>query len=161
MHVLFLCTGNSCRSIMAEGIFQAMAIQGFTAESAGSHPAGHIHPFALKTLEAHGIASTAFASKSWDDIRTRPDVVITLCDEAAAEACPVFLGNAVRAHWGLPDPAKAKGSEAEIRMVFEEAYVVLRLRLQDFFALPFAEFDEHNAHLAKALEAIGKKHAAR
>ena len=99
MHILFLCTGNSCRSILAEGIFNKHAPQGFTSESAGSKPSGYIHPLALAELSQHNINVQGFASKSWNELISKPDLVITLCSEAAGEACPLYLGDVLRAHW--------------------------------------------------------------
>lgn len=129
MNILFLCTGNSCRSIIAEALFRSMAPAGVTAQSAGSRPAGYVHPRALEALAEAGVATQGLASKSWDDLPQKPSVVITLCADAAGEACPVYFGNVVRCHWGMPDPAKAQGDEAAIRAAFAETLAALRNRI--------------------------------
>ena len=129
MNILFLCTGNSCRSIIAEALFRAMAPTGFTAQSAGSKPAGYVHPRALEALAEAGIATQGLESKSWDNLPQKPDVVITLCAGAAGEACPVYFGNVVRSHWGMPDPAGVQGDEAAIKAAFAETLAVLRRRI--------------------------------
>ena len=129
MNILFLCTGNSCRSIIAEALFRAMAPAGFTAQSAGSKPAGYVHPRALEALAEAGIATQGLESKSWDNLPQSPAVVITLCAGAAGEACPVYFGNVVRSHWGMPDPAGVQGDEATIKAAFAETVAVLRGRI--------------------------------
>ena len=129
MNILFLCTGNSCRSIIAEALFRAMAPAGFTAQSAGSKPAGYVHPRALEALAEAGIATQGLEGKSWDNLPQSPAVVITLCASAAGEACPVYFGNVVRSHWGMPDPAGVQGDEATIRAAFAETLAVLRGRI--------------------------------
>ena len=129
MNILFLCTGNSCRSIIAEALFRGMAPAGFAAQSAGSKPAGYVHPRALEALAEAGISARGLASKSWDDLPEKPSVVITLCADAAGEACPVYFGSVVRSHWGMPDPAKVQGDEAAIRAAFGETLAVLRRRV--------------------------------
>ena len=129
MNILFLCTGNSCRSIIAEALFRAMAPAGFTAQSAGSKPAGYVHPRALEALTEAGIATQGLESKSWDNLPQNPGVVITLCAGAAGEACPVYFGNVVRSHWGMPDPAGVQGDEATIKAAFAETVAVLRGRI--------------------------------
>ena len=129
MNILFLCTGNSCRSIIAEALFRAMAPADFSAQSAGSKPAGYVHPRALEALTEAGIATQGLESKSWDNLPQPPAVVITLCAGAAGEACPVYFGNVVRSHWGMPDPAGVQGDEATIRAAFAETVAVLRRRI--------------------------------
>lgn len=129
MNILFLCTGNSCRSIIAEALFRSMAPTGFTAQSAGSKPAGYVHPRALEALAEAGIATQGYESKSWDNLQQKPDVVITLCAGAAGEACPVYFGNVVRSHWGMSDPAGVQGGEAAIKAAFAETLAVLRRRI--------------------------------
>jgi len=136
MNVLFLCTGNSCRSILAEATFNALAPAGLRAMSAGSQPAGYVHPRSLALLARAGLASAGLHSKSWDDLPQAPDLVVTVCASAAGETCPVYLGKVARAHWGVDDPAKATGSEAQIDAAFEHAYRVLRARIEAFLALP-------------------------
>jgi arsenate reductase len=136
MNVLFLCTGNSCRSILAEATFNALAPAGMGAMSAGSQPAGYVHPRSLALLAREGIASEGYTSKSWDDLPGTPDVVITVCASAAGETCPVYLAAVPRAHWGVDDPAKATGTDGEIDAAFERAYRILRSRIEAFLALP-------------------------
>ena len=129
MNILFLCTGNSCRSIIAEALFRAMAPSGVTAQSAGSKPAGYVHPRALEALADAGISTHGLASKSWDNLPEKPAAVITLCAGAAGEACPVYFGNVARSHWGMPDPAGVQGDEAVVRAAFAETLTVLRRRI--------------------------------
>ena len=129
MNSLFLCTGNSCRSIIAEALFRSMAPAGASAQSAGSKPAGYVHPRALEALTEAGISTQGLVSKSWDNLPETPAVVITLCAGAAGEACPVYFGNVVRSHWGMPDPAGVQGDEATIREAFAETLAVLRRRV--------------------------------
>ena len=155
MNVLFLCTGNSCRSILAEATFNVLAPAGWHAMSAGSHPAGDVHPRSLALLEREGIPTEGLQSKSWDDLPQKPDIVITVCASAAGETCPVFLGQAVRAHWGVADPAKAHGSETEIDCAFEHAYRVLRARIEAFFELPEHLARRDPAAFQAELERIG------
>ena len=116
--ILFLCTGNSCRSILAEVTFNALAGPAMHASSAGSHPTGYVHPRALALLQREGFSTEGLYSKSWDDLKKTPDIVITVCASAAGETCPAYLGSAIRAHWGVEDPAKATGNEAEIEAAF-------------------------------------------
>ena len=143
MNILFLCTGNSCRSIIAEALFRSMAPAGFTAQSAGSKPAGYVHPRALEALAEAGIATQGLESKAWDNLPQKPAVVITLCAGAAGEACPVYFGNVVRSHWGMPDPAGVQGDEATIKAAFAETVAVLRRRIsalvQQLEANPFMD----------------------
>ncbi|MCG5512740.1 arsenate reductase ArsC [Ectothiorhodospira shaposhnikovii] len=135
MNILFLCTGNSCRSILAEATFNALAPQGWRAMSAGSQPTGTVHPRSLALLEREGIPTEGLRSKSWEDLPETPDVVITVCAGAAGETCPVYLGSALRTHWGVDDPAKATGTEEDINAAFEQAYRILRHRIKAFLAL--------------------------
>lgn len=141
LDVLFLCTGNSARSIIAESLLNGLGGGRFRAFSAGSHPAGHVHPLALEVLARGGYTLEGLRSKSWDEF-TRPgapamDFVITVCGDAAGEACPVFPGAAVRAHWGVPDPAAVEGTDAERRGAFQRTLEVMRRRVQQFTGLPF------------------------
>lgn len=153
-HVLFLCTGNSCRSIMAEGLLNHIGEGKFKAYSAGSHPSGVVHPTSLATLKAHGMNAEGYRSKSWDELSSQNfDVVITVCDNAAGEVCPVFFGAPLKAHWGVPDPAHAQGTEAEKQAVFNAVFEQLRTRIRAFVALP-ENLDR--AAFAKALSDIGK-----
>nr|WP_248281536.1 arsenate reductase ArsC [Aromatoleum petrolei] len=133
---MFLCTGNSCRSILAEATFNALAPAGMHAMSAGSQPAGYVHPRSLALLASEGIATEGVCSKSWNDLPLTPDLVVTVCGSAAGETCPMYLGKVRRTHWGVDDPAKATGSDAEIDAAFEQAYRVLRARIEAFLALP-------------------------
>ena len=114
MNILFLCTGNSCRSILAEATFNHLAPAGWQAMSAGSQPTGQVHPRSLALLAHEGIATEGLASKSWDALPQIPDIVITVCGRAANEHCPAYLGSALRAHWGVDDPAQVQGTEFEI-----------------------------------------------
>lgn len=155
MNVLFLCTGNSCRSILAEATFNHLAPSGWHAMSAGSHPTGEVHPRSLALLAREGIAARGCRSKSWDDLPATPDIVVTVCASAAGETCPAYLGPAVRTHWGVDDPAKAAGSEAGIEAAFENAYRMLRERIEAFIALPLDELKTDRARLEAELDRIG------
>ena len=156
MNILFLCTGNSCRSIIAEATFNALAPPSMRAMSAGSQPTGEVHPRSIALLKSKGIATEGYFSKSWDALPVTPDIVITVCGNAAGETCPAYLGNVIRAHWGVDDPAKAMGTEAEINASFEIAYQILRKRIEAFLALPIAELQHDNARLKAALDNIAK-----
>ncbi len=158
MNVLFLCTGNACRSILAEAVFNQLAPAGWHAVSAGSHPTGEVHPRSLALLAREGIAADGAHSKSWDDLPVTPDVVITVCASAAGETCPAYLGGAVRAHWGVEDPAKATGSEAHIEAAFTAAYTLLRQRIEAFFSLPLTELARDSSGLQAALQRIANTH---
>lgn len=136
MNILFLCTGNSCRSILAEATFNHLAPDYMRAMSAGSQPTGEVHPRSIALLEREGIATEGYYSKSWDNLPVTPDIVITVCSNAAGETCPAYLGNVLRAHWGVDDPAKATGTDAEIDAAFIKAYSILRKRIEAFLALP-------------------------
>ncbi len=153
--VLFLCTGNSCRSILAEATFNHLAPAGWLAISAGSHPTGSVHPRSLALLAREGIATTGYHSKSWDGLRVTPEIVVTVCASAAGETCPAYLGPAVRARWGVDDPAHATGTDAEINAAFDRAYRSLRARIEAFFALPPAELMRDRTAFARALQRIG------
>ena len=135
MNILFLCTGNSCRSIMAEAVFNHLAPPGMKAWSAGSHPAGFVHPKALRLLASEGISTEGLSSKSQTGLSPGPDVVVTVCDNAQREGCPVYLGGALKLHWGVPDPAEASGSDDQVEAVFREVYRILRFRIETFLAL--------------------------
>lgn len=154
MKLLFLCTGNSCRSILAEATFNHLAPPNMRAMSAGSQPTGEVHPRSLALLKSKGIATDGYFSKSWHDL-PKPDIVITVCGNAAGETCPAYLGNVMRAHWGVEDPAKAIGTEAEINESFEQAYQILRKRIAAFLALP-ATIYNNPSELQTALNRIGK-----
>jgi len=132
LRVLVLCTGNSCRSVMAEALINHLGEGRYQAFSAGSRPAGYIHPKSIETLERHGISAGAPYSKSWDEFEGQSfDLVIKVCDQAAAESCPIFLGKATKLHWSTPDPAKATGTEAEINAAFDNAFLMLKKHITD------------------------------
>lgn len=157
MNILFLCTGNSCRSILAEATFNALAPSGMKAMSAGSQPAGYVHPKSVALLSSRGIATDGYYSKSWDNLPVTPDIVITVCGNAAGETCPAYLGNVIRAHWGVEDPAKATGTDAEIEAAFEKAYSILRKRIEAFLKLLASSFETNNkAELQTQLNTIGE-----
>jgi len=129
--VLVLCTGNSCRSIMAEVLINALGAGRYEAVSAGSNPAGYVHPKSIETLKRHSLDAGAPRSKSWDEFAGQPfDLVITVCDAAASETCPVFLGKHKKLHWSTPDPAKATGTQAQINAAFDEAFAMLKQRIE-------------------------------
>jgi arsenate reductase len=130
--VLVLCTGNSCRSIMAEALINELGAAHFFAQSAGSQPAGYVHPKSLETLARHGVVIEAVRSKSWDEFLGQEfDYVITVCDSAAAESCPYFAGACERLHWSIPDPAACVGTDAEIDAAFDRAFAMLHSRIQN------------------------------
>ena len=156
MNILFLCTGNSCRSILAEATFNALAPQGMRAMSAGSQPTGEVHPRSIALIKSKGIATEGYFSKSWDNLPVTPDIVITVCGNAAGETCPAYLGNVIRAHWGVDDPAKETGTEDEINASFELAYQILRKRIEAFLALPINVLQRDNMRLKAALDNIAK-----
>lgn len=154
MNILFLCTGNSCRSILAEATFNALAPQGMRAMSAGSQPTGEVHPRSIDLLKSKGIPTEGYYSKSWCNLPATPDIVITVCSNAAGETCPAYLGKVIRGHWGVDDPAKAIGTDAEINASFESAYSILRERIEAFFKLDLAKLVKSN-ELSKQLNLIG------
>ncbi len=135
MNILFLCTGNSCRSILAEATFNHLAPEHMHAMSAGSQPTGEVHPRSIALLKSKGISTEGYSSKSWENLPATPDIVITVCGNAAGETCPAYLGNVMRAHWGVADPAKATGTEEQINASFEYVYRVLRARVEAFLKL--------------------------
>jgi arsenate reductase (thioredoxin) len=157
-NVLFLCTGNSARSIMAEAILSREGWGKFSAFSAGSHPKGEVHPYALDLLRKLNFDVSRFRSKDWSEF-ARPDApkldfVFTVCDNAAAEACPLWPGQPMTAHWGVPDPAEATGSPAEIALAFKDAYRMLNQRIGVFVALPIQSLDRMS--LQTKVRDIGK-----
>jgi arsenate reductase (thioredoxin) len=154
VNILFLCTGNSCRSILAEATFNHLAPSGWRAISAGSHPAVEVNPRSLALLKREGIATDGLASKSWDGLPVTPDVVITVCASAAGEACPAYLGPALRAHWGVEDPAHATGTDDEINAAFSEAYRILRARIEAFLALPLEQLKGDREQLKRELDRL-------
>lgn len=139
-NTLFICTGNSARSILAEGLLNGLAQGRFRAYSAGSHPKGEVHPLALDTLERLKMPSTGYRSKSWDEY-ARPDApefdfIFTVCDSAAGEICPVWPGRPMSANWGVPDPAAVEGSEDEKAKAFHDTAIILKRRIELFLSLP-------------------------
>jgi arsenate reductase len=144
-NVLFLCTGNSARSILAEALLSHKGKGRFTAYSAGSHSSGAPRPEALKKLEEAGIPSAGLRSKSWDEFAQpgapQIDFIFTVCDNAANEVCPVWPGHPITAHWGIPDPAAVKGSPEEIARAYKEAFTILDRRINLLLALPISELD--------------------
>ena len=155
MNVLILCTGNSCRSILGEATFNHLAPAGWRAVSAGSKPAGYVHPRSLALLEREGIATAGYHSKSWDQLPVTPDIVISVCGNAAGETCPAYLGPVLRAHWGVEDPAHVSGTDEEIDAAFMHAYRILRARIEAFFALPLTDVRQDRARLKAELDRIG------
>lgn len=155
MNVLFLCTGNSCRSILAEATFNHLAPVGWLAMSAGSHPTGFVHPHALALLEREGISTAGCTSKSWDSLPLTPNIVITVCANAAGETCPSYLGRVLRAHWSVDDPAKVTGDYAGIDAAFDAAYRRLRTRIEAFLALPLNDLQQDPTRLQSELNRIG------
>lgn len=132
---LVLCTGNSCRSVMGEALINQLGKGRFQACSAGSHPSGHVHPKSIETLKRHGIEPGQPRSKSWDEFGDQTfDLVITVCDQAAGESCPFFPGKPKKLHWSTPDPAKATGTETEIQAAFDQAFLMLKSRIEDLVA---------------------------
>jgi len=145
LNVLFLCTGNSARSILAEAILERIGQGRFKAFSAGSHPAGEVNPHAIKLLQRLNYPTAGLRSKSWDELADDDappmDFVITVCDSAAGEACPLWPGQPVIAHWGLPDPAAVQGSDTEKSLAFADVYRELNTRLERFVSLPMDSLD--------------------
>jgi arsenate reductase len=160
-NVLFLCTGNSARSIMAEAILNSKGKPVFTAYSAGSHPSGKVRPEALRQLASAHLPTDGLRSKAWDEfsLKDSPEVdfVFTVCDNAAGEVCPVWPGTPMTAHWGVPDPAAVRGTEAEIERAFRDAYVALDRRISLFLSLPLASLDR--LALKKHIDDIGRNNS--
>ena len=156
MNILFLCTGNSCRSILAEATFNHLAPPSWRAMSAGSHPTGSVHPRALALLAHEGIATVGYTSKSWEQLPQTPDIVVTVCANAARETCPAYLGPAIRSHWGVDDPAQVTGTEAHIDAAFLTTYRILRTRIEALLSLPRTVFQHDPARLKAELNRIGR-----
>lgn len=154
MNVLFLCTGNSCRSILGEATFNHLAPQGWRAFSAGSKPTGQVHPRSLALLAREGIPAEGYFSKSWENLPVTPDIVITVCASAAGETCPAYLGPVLRTHWGVEDPAHATGTDEEIDAAFMKAYRILRTRIEAFFALPLGTLKQDKNALKAEMDRI-------
>ncbi|MNC34373.1 Protein ArsC [compost metagenome] len=152
MKILFLCTANSCRSILCEAVFNHLAPEEMKAYSAGSQPKGEVHPLSLKTLEDAGMSTLGLFSKSSDvHVNLAPDFVITVCDKAVGEACPVFFGPATKAHWGLADPSEYHGTQAEIEAAFEATLEQIRTRIEAFLALPLSQLSAEQLKAELAL----------
>jgi protein-tyrosine-phosphatase len=158
-NVLFLCTGNSARSILAEAYLNTAGAGRFRAYSAGSHPTGKVNPFAVELLRKKGISTDGLRSKSWDEFAgpgaPALDFVFTVCDNAAGEACPLWPGQPVTAHWGVPDPAAMAGSDEDKRRAFLGAFTTLSSRIRLLLELPVARLDAHS--LRKSLDDIGRR----
>ena len=158
-NVLFLCTGNSARSIMAETIMNQKGRPHFTAYSAGSHPSGNVRPEALRQLEAARLPTTGLRSKSWDEFAKpgapRLDFVFTVCDNAANEVCPIWPGQPMTAHWGIADPAAVQGTKEQVEKAFREAFFLLDRRISLFLSLPLSTLDQFS--LKKEIDSIGRR----
>lgn len=157
-NVLFLCTGNSARSVMSEGILNHLGRGRFKAYSAGSHPSGKVRPEALRQLAESGISAEGYRSKSWDEFAgpdaPQMDFIFTVCDNAAHEVCPVWPGHPATAHWGVPDPAGVEGTAEEIARAFSDAFMVLESRIRLLLALPLEELER--MELEQKLHEIGR-----
>ena len=152
--ILVLCTGNSCRSILGEALLNHLGEGRVKAYSAGSHPTGRVNPNALAILKEQGLPADGYTSKSWEALEGVPiDIVITVCDQAAGETCPAYLGKALRAHWGLPDPAGVSGSEQEVTAAFRATHDALKRRIERFLALPLESLSQQD--LVEKLNRIG------
>ncbi len=158
-NVLFLCTGNSARSIMAEAILNFKGRPTFTAYSAGSHPSGHVRPEALRQIESAHLPTSGLRSKSWDEFAQpgAPEMnfVFTVCDNAAKEVCPVWPGQPMTAHWGIPDPAAVEGTADEIERAYRDAFMALDRRIGLFLCLPIASLDR--LAIQKEIDKIGRQ----
>jgi arsenate reductase (thioredoxin) len=156
-NVLFLCTGNSARSIMAEAILNRKGVPNFTAYSAGSHPTGTVRPEALRQIESARLSTEGLRSKSWDEFAApgapQLDFVFTVCDNAAKEVCPIWPGQPITAHWGVPDPAAVQGTPEQIKRAFTQAFTTLDRRISLLLALPLASLD--SLALKQRLDSIG------
>lgn len=161
-NVLFLCTGNSARSVIAEAILNKIGAGTFRAYSAGSQPKGRVHPETIRLLQSFGYDTSQFRSKSWSEFAEPGapvfDFVFTVCDSAAAESCPVWPGQPMTAHWGIPDPAEATGTPAEIALAFRDAYRLMNQRIGIFAALPLRSLDR--LALSNKLKDIGRMEGA-
>ncbi len=166
-NVLFLCTGNTARSVLAEGILRKLGAGHFNAFSAGSQPKGVVNPLALKTLEALGYPTDGYRSKSWDEYAVadapKMDFVFTVCDSAAGESCPVWPGQPMTAHWGIEDPAAVEGSVIDKERAFADAFRFMRNRIQAFIALPVRTLDKLSltAKLKEIGQMDGKTHGTK
>lgn len=156
MNVLFLCTGNSCRSLISEAVFNHLAPNGLHAISAGSQPIGKLNERAVALLHSKGISTEGYYSKSWNDLPVTPDIVVTVCGSAAGETCPAYLGPVLRTHWGVDDPGHVVGTEEEINTAFEQAYATLCARIEAFLALPLDELEGNRDRFKAELDRIGQ-----
>ena len=158
-NVLFLCTGNSARSIMAEAIMNRWGFHTFTAYSAGSHPKGVVHPAALRQLECAKLPTKGLRSKAWDEFARssapKVDFVFTVCDKAANEVCPIWPGQPMTAHWGVPDPAAVEGPPDQVERAFREAFMLLERRIGLFLSLPLSSLDK--LAIKKEIDRIGQQ----
>ena len=158
-NVLFLCTGNSARSILAEAIMNKKGFPTFTAYSAGSHPKATVHPDALRQLELAKLPVTGLRSKSWEEFATpgapKPNFVITVCDNAAKEVCPIWPGQPMTAHWGVPDPAAVEGTPEQIERAFRDAFMILDRRINLLLCLPLSSLDK--LAIKKEIDSIGQQ----
>jgi arsenate reductase (thioredoxin) len=155
LNVLVLCTGNSCRSVLGEALFNHLGKGKIQAFSAGSRPVGKVNEKALATLKRHGLKTDGYKSQSWDEFADHSiDIAITVCDNAAGEVCPVYLNSAVRVHWGLPDPAHVEGTDKEIQAAFEKTYSALEKRIKEMLALPLEDLTDDELKIL--LNDIGK-----
>jgi arsenate reductase (thioredoxin) len=151
MKILYICTHNRCRSILSEAITNHLSNGRLVAYSGGSRPAGQVHPLSVKYLQEKGISTDGLKSQSWDDFAAeQPDIVVTVCDSAANEVCPVWFGDTVKVHWGLPDPSKLEGSEEEIRAAFYSVIEIIEQRVQKLLSLNLENLsrDERQSKLA-------------
>lgn len=157
-NVLFLCTGNSARSILAEAILNHRGKGRFKAYSAGSHPAGRVRPEALRQIASHGISTEGLRSKSWDEFAApgapQMDFLLTVCDNAASEVCPAWPGRPTTAHWGIADPAAVQGSPEKIRLAFQDSFASIERRIELLVSLPLDEMDE--SAVQREIERIGR-----
>ncbi len=158
-HILFLCTGNSARSVMAEGLINALSHGRFKAYSAGSFPTGRVNPFAIEKLQQIGCPTDQLGSKSWDEFAQpdapKMDFIVTVCDNAAGEVCPVWPGQPISAHWGFADPAAVEGTDAQKRAAFDCTFREISHRVRIFLALPIDKLDRLS--LLREVKAIGEK----
>lgn len=155
MKILFMCTANSCRSVLSEGLFNHLAPVGMTAVSSGSFPCGRLNPRAISTLQGLGVDTAPLYSKGSDSFQHNPpDIVITVCDKAGGEPCPVYFGPAVKSHWGLEDPSEVDGDDEQVQTAFDETVAHIRRRFGAFFALDFTSMSSDE--LKQALDRIGE-----
>lgn len=155
MKVLFMCTANSCRSVLSQGLFNYLAPSGFTAVSSGSFPSGQLNPRAVSTLQGLGIDTSGLSSKGSEVFSdSPPDVVITVCDRAGGEPCPVYFGRAVKSHWGLADPSDVRGSDSDVQAAFDATVVQIKRRFNAFFSLNHLALTREQ--LKRELDRIGE-----